>query len=113
MGLFNDYKSPSREGWKYTYKGEELLEPARKKYRDVRAREMEARNTLADLLRNPLIGPDDHKVVDNKKLAERYGNESEQCMVFCHEFTRNPSREYLLSLGDVTYFDLAQPPSDT
>ncbi len=107
MGLFNDYRGTSREGWKYNYTGEELLIPAQRKYKEVKSKELEARNKVAELLRDASVSPNDKRLEDGKRDIERYGNESEQCMVFVHEFARKPTREYNLSLGDVTYFDLA------
>lgn len=105
--MYNDYRNTSREGWKYHYTGEQLLPAARSKLAEVSRLEAEARARVADLLRDPGIPHNDKRIVDSKHDIEKYGNEREQCSVFVHEFGRNPSREYALSLGDVTYFDLA------
>lgn len=108
MGMYNDYRSTNRETWKYCYTGRLLLEPAKKKFLELYRLEMAARNKVADLLKNPGVSPADARLAEGKREIERYGNEREQCTVFIHEFARNPDREFLLALGDVTYFDLAQ-----
>jgi len=110
MGLFNDNNHPVRHSWEYNYAGKELLVAATAKYKEMKAREMAARNNLADLLKDPAVSPQDKRIEQYKREIEKCGSESEQCVVWCHEFARNPDREYLLGLGDVTYFNLATPP---
>lgn len=112
MGLFYDHAHglSNREGWKYTYIGADLLEPALKKYFNVEATEMEARNELAALLKNASVPMSDPRNEDLKKKIERLGKEKELLMVLCHEFRRSPSREFILGLADMTYFDLATAP---
>lgn len=107
MGLFNDYRGTNREGWKYTYKGGELLEAAKRKWAELRQKEMDARNNVAAMLKDEKVSPNDDRLEEGKRLIEKYGNEREQCMVFCHEFARAADRDFTLGLGDVTYFDLA------
>lgn len=112
MGLYNDYRGTSREAWKYNYSGAQLLGPAKAKYQQLIRLEREARNLVAALLKDMNVSPTDQKLTDGKTAIARYGNEREQCAVFVHEFGRLLDREYHLSLGDVTYFDLAPMPDE-
>ena len=45
-------------------------------------------------------------VEDLKKDIGHYGDEKEKCVVWVHEFKRNPEKEFVLALGDVSYFEL-------
>jgi erythromycin esterase-like protein len=106
MGMFLDNRNTSREGWKYNYKGSTLAEFAVTKYKYYTTLEQEARNKLAALMTDPKVSMKDDSVTELKKNIEKWGEEREKCMVWAHEFRLRPDSEYLLSMGDVTYFDL-------
>lgn len=111
MGMFNDYRNVSRENWKYSYKGKDLLPFAQKKYDFFTQRERENRNEMAALLKDENVRASDPKIEELKSDIERYGSEREKCIVWVHEFQRQPDMDYSLSLGDVTYFDIAKLPN--
>ena len=110
MGSFNDFRNTSRDSWKYTYTGKELLPYAQKKLDFYVRREMEVRTLLSRRLADPGIkGTSDKNEALRTKMTT-FGTEREKCLVWVHEFTRNPDTSYTLSLGDVTYFDIASIP---
>ena len=120
MGIYNDFRSSTkREGWVYTYLGSELLEAAKKKQAHYASKERHARETLGNLYKDSTVSSQDESeftflitcIDDLKKEVDTLGNLHEQCDVFVHEFTRSPDREFHLSLGDVTFFDLHLPTS--
>jgi hypothetical protein len=104
MGLFNDHQGPKRLEWTYKYTGKELLPYASKLYEDFRNKEIEARNRMADFMRDINVSNSDRRVEEVKREITNYGTLKEQCEVFKHEFARNPNQEYRLGLGDVTFF---------
>ena len=106
MGLFNDNVSPRRTEWEYEYTGAELL-PKAKLLRDRHAaKEIEARNKTADLLRDANVSQNDSRFGDLKREINTHGTIKEQCEVFVLQFTREPERKFSLGLGDVTFFEL-------
>lgn len=104
--MYNDYRGTNRETWKYTYTGEQMVIHALTKLAEVSKKETLARETAAALLHDASIRSDDPRLSQTRKDIEQFGNEAEQARVFVNEFTRNPSREFQLSLGDVVYFSL-------
>jgi hypothetical protein len=106
MGLFNDNVSPKRLEWEYLYTGKELLEKAKMLRDRHAAKEIEARNKTADLLRDASVSQNDSRFGELKREITTHGTLKEQCEVFVHEFSREPERPYLLGLGDVTFFEL-------
>ena len=68
--------------------------------------EQNARNQVAELLKDPSIHHNDKAVKDLKDEIAFCGPEREKCLVFKHEFKRNPDREYHLTLGDVVFFGI-------
>ncbi len=106
MGMYNDFRGTKRDGWVYTYKGSELLAPAKRKQEQYAVEENKARNALGDFYKDTAVSANDKKIEDLKVEVARLGNLHEQCDVFVHEFARTPEREFHLSLGDVTFFDL-------
>jgi hypothetical protein len=109
MGQFNDFRSSSRESWKFNYLGKTLAPFAKKKYDSYCEQETKARLLMSDLLRDATIKASDPKIEDLKNDIEQYGTEREKCLVWKHEFERSPDVSYSLSLGDVTYFDIMLP----
>ncbi len=107
ISMYNDFRQPSRENWKYLYKGSELLESSKIKHAEFLTKEKEARVVVVKLMGDILVSHDDRGLKDAKTEIEHSGNLREQCAVFIHEFERNPDREYNLSLGDVVFFNLA------
>ena len=105
--MYNDFRQPTREGWKYPYKGGDLLETAKQKHAEYLAAEKEARSVVANLIGDIQVSHDSKDMRDAKTAIEHNGNLREQCAVFIHEFERNPEREFNLSLGDVVFFNLA------
>lgn len=108
MGLFNDNVSPRRNEWEYQYSGRELL-PKAVMLRDRHAaKETEARNKTADLLRDVSVSQNDSRFTELKRDITTHGTLKEQCEVFVLQFTREPDRQFTLGLGDVTFFELTQ-----
>ena len=106
MGLFNDNVSANRTGWTYLYSGKELLGPATKLYAEFLTKETDARNRMADFMRDMSIANNDRRVEEVKREIVSFGTTKEQLSVFKHEFARNPEMVYSLGLGDVTFFGL-------
>jgi hypothetical protein len=68
---------------------------------------------MAALMMDMSVAQSDSRMSECKDEIETSGRERERCTVWIHEFARKPEREFLLSLGDVTYFNLApEPESD-
>lgn len=107
MGMFNDNLGAHRTGWSYPYKGCELLESASALYKEYFAKEQEARNKMSDFMKDMNISQNDPRIEQTKREIVSFGTLKEQCMVFKHEFKRNPDKVYDLGLGDVTFFNLA------
>lgn len=106
MGVYHDFRLTNRDSWKFIYRGAEILPHAEAALGRFAAAEMDNRNTLADLLRDPNVSHEDRRIAEFKKQIEHAGSERERCAVYVHEFRRAGDREYHLSLGDVTYFGL-------
>ena len=106
MGMFNDNVGPKRLDWEYTYKGRDLLAKAELLRERFAAKELEARNKTADLLRDVNVSQSDSRFTDLKREVATNGSLKEQCDVFVHQFRREPDREFSLGLGDVTFFEL-------
>ncbi len=108
MGLFNDFRIARREAFMFSYKGAALAPYAKKKYDYYTQKEIEARNQVADLLRDATVKASDKRIEDLKRDIETYGNEKEKCLVWAYEFYYRPEETFSLQLGDVTYFDIAK-----
>jgi hypothetical protein len=112
MGMYNDYSNVKRTEWKFNYSGQELLEAARQKHAEFLRKEKNAREQMASMMMDMTVAQSDSRMSECKNEIEKAGQERERCMVWIHEFTRKPEREFLLSLGDVTYFNLAPEPEE-
>lgn len=97
----------SRTNWKFTYTGKELQEPTKNLYLDAHNKEDICRKQMSDLVHDPLIHHDSPVLQNLTKEMEIWGRQKEECGVLCHEFDRNPEREFHLSLGDVVFFGLS------
>lgn len=106
MGMFNDNVSPKRMEWEYTYTGRELLPKALMLRDRFAAKELDARNKTADLLRDVNVNQNDSRFSELKREITSNGTLKEQCEVFVHQFSREMDREFTLGLGDVTFFEL-------
>lgn len=107
--MYNDYRGTRRTEWQHTYTGKELLPYAKRKHEHWSKREDKARVEMAKLMGDRAVRGDDPKVKDLQQEIETSGNETEQCAVHMHEFSRKPEREFSLSLGDVVYFGMLEP----
>ena len=108
--MYNDFRSPSRETWKYDYQGSDLVPFAKARYAEYLAKEKEAREKLAGFMRDMKMGPSDAQVEQVKHDVANFGNLREQCAVFVHEFSRTPGRVFALSLSDVVFFGIVPDP---
>ncbi len=108
MGMFNDNQSANRLHWTYKYFGKELFLSAKNLHNRYLLKEAEARNKMAEYMKDMTISNSDRRVEEAKRDIVSFGTLKEQCEVFQHEFWRNPDKEYELGLGDVTFFELAQ-----
>ncbi len=107
MGMYNDHVSMGRTKWTYKYKGSELVGPATSLYKRYRSEEESARNEIASLMKDMRVSNNDNRMDQLKIKINDVGTLKEQCLVFKHEFARNPEKEFELGLGDVTFFGLA------
>ena len=110
MGVYNDNRHTNRGSWEFIYTGAELLPAARRKHAEFAAREKEAREKMASFMVDMNMAQSDARIAECRSDVEEAGTEREKCMVWVHEFSRDPEKEYVLELGDVTYFDLALEP---
>ena len=110
--MYNDFVgSTNREGWKYNYFAKDLLPYAKAKYTQYLTLELAGRNKMAELMQDMNKSQSDPEVDRTKREIENNGKLREQCAVFVHEFSRIEDREYHLSLGDVTFFEIVNTPS--
>ena len=106
MGLYNDTVNEGRTSWTYKYFGTELLEAATHLYNEYLSKETEARAKMAEYMRDMDVSSTDRRIEDLKRDITNLGKLKEQCEVYKHEFSRRPTVEYELGLGDVTFFGL-------
>ena len=108
--MYNDFRSPAREQWKYCYTGKDLAAAAKAKYETYTKAELEDREVLAGLLKDPNVRANDKRIDDLKTAIEFNSSEREKCRVWWWEFERQPDEKYMLSLADVVYFNLTSIP---
>jgi len=94
----------NRHGWTYNHTGEQLRPLAETLHERYARLELEARNLVGDLLKNPTVHHDDRRVREGRDQIKKYGQLREQCAVWAHEFGRDPSREFPLGISDVSFF---------
>lgn len=106
MYLDKDGSQSRRVQWLFTYTGKELLEAAKAKHQTFFLKEQEARRGMQDLLgkMGESVGSEKGKQLERE--ITQFGMIREQCLVWQHEFQRNPDKEYTLAMGDVIFFDL-------
>lgn len=107
MGMYVDSVAARRTEWEYEYPASALLAQARLLLKRHSAKELEARNKTADLLRDVNVNQNDPRFNELKRDITNHGTLKEQCEVFVHEFMRNPDQVYKLGLGDVSFFELS------
>lgn len=110
MGMYVDSVAARRTEWEYEYQADELLAQAKMLLARHTAKELEARNKTADLLRDVNVNQNDARFNELKRDISTHGTLKEQCEVFVHEFARNPGLVYKLGLGDVSFFELPGKP---
>jgi hypothetical protein len=104
--MYSEFRDTSRTGWKFSYKGSDLVAAAQAKLAEYTRRETEARQEMSKLMADMRVSPTGEDCSKLKSAIENYGTIREQCQVFAHEFARTPDREFNLSLGDVVFFGL-------
>lgn len=107
--MYNEYRNHKREAWLYQYLGKDLLPYARKKLNAVRDEEHRCRERASCMLRDVTVSGSDAELNKLRERVNQLATEAEQCVVFEHEFARQPDREYNLALADVVYFGLTEP----
>jgi hypothetical protein len=95
-----------RSGWKFVYKGEDLLPFARRRLAEHQAVEAQLRDKLAKMIREPASFHDDARLQQLKLDVDRHAGLREQFEVYCHEFARTPKKEFSLKLSDVVFFGI-------
>jgi hypothetical protein len=89
------------------YKGQELVEAAKKLVNMYKEREEIYRQKISKSMEDRTVAVNSSK---NKKMEAIINDASlrrEQCEVYAHEFARTPDREFSLTLSDVVFFGLA------
>ena len=111
--MHNDFGSTNRrDEWAYTYTGEELLPFAVAQYREYLRLEMKARKKMSEMIADVKVNQRDPELEQTKREIESKSKIREQCAVFVHQFTREKTRKFELSLGDVTFFGIVRDPSE-
>jgi len=106
MGTYMDRFNSKRDAWNFTYTGKDLVDVCKAKWQEMYRREKKARQDASSLMSNMEITRNDQRVVEAETEISRCGSAREQLEIFIMEFSRNPTREYTLGIGDVSYFDL-------
>jgi hypothetical protein len=105
--MFNEQSHQNeRSGWKFAYKGEDLLPFARRRLAEHQAVEAKLREKLACRIKDPTSFHDDTKLQQLKQDVDRHAVLREQFEVYCHEFARTPRKEFTLRLSDVVFFGI-------
>lgn len=104
--MYHEFRDSNRSGWKYTYKGQDLIPPAQSKLAEYRQKEIDERAKMAKMLNDRTCSIQSKEIQDCEKKIADYGALVEQLEVFCYEFQRTPDRDFILALGDVVFFGL-------
>lgn len=107
--MYHEFRNPNRSGWKYSYTGKDLLPYAKKCLAEYYEAEESARIKMSTLIKDMNRTQDDPDIARCRAAIESNGSQREELMVFVHEFTRQPEREYFLALGDVVFFGMMSP----
>lgn len=103
--MFLENRDSNRTNWKYEYTGAELLEPARKLYTQLKTKEVNLRQQMSSLMSDMSANVTGKGTDDLKKDLERTAILAEECTVWMHEFEQRPNSTYLLTQGDVVFFN--------
>ena len=106
MGMYNDHRNYMRESWEFQHTAGDLLSFAETKRDYCKEKETKARELVSGLLSDPLVRANDKRVEDAGEEIESYADMYEKCVVWCHEFARDPKRLFSLKLGDVSFFNI-------
>lgn len=100
-----------RHNWAFPHTGEELYPLAVRAYEQFQEAEQRARQVIADLIVKK-ISHKDKRIVQADQDIQKYGELSEKCAVWAHEFSRTPEREFTLGVNDVIFFNGEPPIAD-
>jgi hypothetical protein len=104
--MYNESAPNERREWKFTYKGEELLPFAQRRFAQHQAKESEMRENLSRMIKDPASLHDDARLQQLKRDVDAHAAFREQFEVYCHEFARAPKQQFVLRLGDVVFFGI-------
>ncbi len=82
------------------------MQPATNLYEAYFLKEQESRNKMAEFMKDMNISQNDPRIEQTKREIVSFGTLKEQCLIFKHEFKRNPGKVYDLGIGDVSFFNL-------
>jgi len=103
--MYLEHRSCQRDGWKFTYLGQDLVEPAKKLLAEALKQEEEARCKLTSTLELREVSLSSSVIEDLKNSATNWAIAVEQLRVWVHEFSHRLASEFLLSSSDVVYFN--------
>ena len=95
-----------RDKWKFNYRGSELVHHAERLRNYYRKEEIAARSEMARLTNNKSISIDSKEAVAARENVQRSASLAEQYAVYAFEFGRTPDREFVLGMGDITFFEI-------
>lgn len=104
--MYLDNQNPNRSGWKYTYKGGELLPYAEAQLKLKCESARADREEAIRLARDPHINPSSGEVERAKRAMTASATVVEELTVYVHQFRRDADREFHLSTSDVVFFGL-------
>jgi len=111
--MFNDHRNTNRDTWRFEYLGKELIAAAEHKITRFATMETSARTDVSALLQDPNVRAKDPRIEQLRANIESYSEQKEKCMIWRHEFKRNPEKTFSLLLGDVSFFNLAGTGEDS
>lgn len=93
------------EGWKFVYRGSDLLGSAKALLVEFTTAEREARERTSQLLLDPKIDANSKEMAQAKVDITENAQKAEHLQVLVHEFAQRPDETYFLSAGDVVFFN--------
>jgi hypothetical protein len=108
MGMYNDFRNFNRETWSFTYLAKQLLPHAERKKESYKTQETASRTEMAALLSDPNVRASDRRIEELKSEIETFADLYEKCVIWCWEFGRDPEKEFVLKIGDVSFFDIPE-----
>jgi hypothetical protein len=110
--MYNDFRDTQRDRWRFTYTGKQLLPHAEKRQMALHAQENDLRKQIQKLMGDKSQSVTGEKAKRLENAAVKAATQAEQFDVFVHEFTRNPDKEFTLSVSDVVFFGIVGKPAD-